>query len=228
MRRAVALFLVALSAGCGANPGKRVPREAANAIAGSPETITAIGSLTLLGTGTDFDGGAKFTVTSFRRVLNFRRRQMRQDQTRVLDPPAGAVPQRQTGGAEGQMAFRDDAPVGEPEAGWLRAALYHHPLGFLLAAFSTDAPLSNTRLEGNREAVDITIGGETYTLFIDGESKLPVRIVSRHGGTTMETSFSQYVNLHGYKLPARIVTRLDGRVTEDLTIEQQFAGASNP
>jgi len=217
LRLAVLISAVVLLAGCSANPGKQVPREAANAMTGSPETITAVSSLTIIGSGVD--------LASFKRVMNFRRGQLRQDQT-VL---RGAVPVRQVTGVEGKIAFDVDAAgkasvVPAQEAGMRRAELLHHPLGFLLAVFSRDGPLSNTRTEGNQKAVDITVDGVTYSLFIDSVSKLPSKIVSKAGDAAMETSFDKYVNLHGYKLPSRITTKVDGRVTEDLTIEQQFAG----
>jgi hypothetical protein len=224
VRSAALIFVVALLSGCSANPGKQVPREAANAMTGSPETLTAVTSLTLIGTGTDFEPD-KVTVASFKRVMNFRRGQLRQDQTVLLD----AVPERRLTGVEGKISFDvDDAGrasvVDGQEASLRRAELLHHPLGFLLAVFSRDAPLSNTRREASLEAVDITVDGVTYSLFIDDTTKLPVKIASKIGSVAMETSFDKYVNLHGYKLPSRFTTKIDQRVTEDLNIEQQFAG----
>lgn len=58
MRISIAIVVglnIALFAGCTANPEKRVPREAANAMTGSPETLTAVSGLTIESTGTSVD-----------------------------------------------------------------------------------------------------------------------------------------------------------------------------
>lgn len=227
MRSTALIVAMAVLAGCSANPEKRVAREAAVAMTGSPETITAITGLTIDGNGSGFDS-ALFTVSSFKRTMNFRRGQWRQELTRAT---AGGAPQIQITGLDGKIAYTID-PAGSParlpdeEVQQRRAILYHHPIGFLFAVFSKDAPVSNTRTEGGMEAVDMTIDGVTYTLFIDGATRLPAKIVSKaHNDVVMETSFAKYTDVHGYKLPSKITTKLDQRVIAELNIEQQFAGA---
>jgi hypothetical protein len=210
---------MAVLAGCSANPEKRVAREAAIAMTGSPETVTAIAGLTIEGNG-------------FKRTMSFRREQWRQELTQAA---ADRAPHIQITGFDGKAAYVID-PAGSParlseqEAKDGRAVLYHHPIGFLFAVFSKDAPVSNTRTEGGMEAVDMTMDGVTYTLFIDGATRLPTKIVSQAhdatpGDVVMETSFGKYTNVHGYKLPSRITTKVNQRVIADLNIEQQFAGA---
>jgi hypothetical protein len=222
VRSTALIVALAVLAGCSANPEKRVAREAAVAMTGSPETITAIAGLTIDGNGSGFDG-APFTVSSFKRTMNFRRGQWRQELARA---GADGAPQIQITGFDGKIAFTID-PAGSParlsdeEATQRRAILYHHPIGFLFAVFSKDAPVSNTR----PEAVDMIMDGVTYTLFIDATTRLPAKIVSKtRGDLVMETSFGEYTNVHGYKLPSKIITKLDQRVIAELNIEQQFAG----
>jgi hypothetical protein len=226
VRSTALIVAMAVLASCSANPDKRVAREAAVAMTGSPETITAIAGLTIDGNGSRFDG-APFTVSSFKRTMNFRRGQWRQELARAAD----GASQIQITGLDGKIAFNID-PAGSParlsdeEAQQRRAVLYHHPIGFLFAVFSKDAPVSNTRTEDGMEAVDMTIDGVTYSLFIDAATKLPAKIVSKaRGDAVMETSFGKYTNVHGYKLPSTITTRLDRRVIAEFKIEQQFAGA---
>ena len=231
MRSTALIVAIAVLAGCSANPEKRVAREAAIAMTGSPETVTAITGLTIEGNGSGFDS-APSTVTSFKRTMSFRREQWRQELTQAA---ADRAPHIQITGFDGKAAYVID-PAGSPArlseqgAKDRRAVLYHHPIGFLFAVFSKDAPVRNTRTEGGMEAVDMTMDGVTYTLFIDGATKLPAKIVSRahdatRGDVLMETSFGKYTNVHGYKLPSKITMKLDQRVIADLNVEQQFAGA---
>lgn len=227
MRPCLPFFAILLLAGCSANSEKRVAREAAAAMTGSPETLTAVSSLTLEGHGTGSDAEGAFTIASYTRSTSYRRSQWRQEQTRVIT--SGNVTQVLRSGFDGKSAY-DENPDGtiahlpQQEARRRRTEMYHHPVGLLLAVLSNAATLSNTRTEGNLEAVDITLGGLIYSLYIDAATKLPAKIVSTEAGEVMETSFSQYVTLHGYKLPGRIVTKRDGQVTTDLTITRQFAG----
>ena len=227
MRRWLPFFASLLLAGCSANSEKRIAREAAAAMTGSPETLTAVSSLTLEGHGTGADAEGTFTIASYTRTTNYRRSQWRQEQTRVTTSVSAGEVRRS--GFDGKRAYdenSDGAMVRRPEqeARRRRTEIYHHPVGLLLAVFSNAATLSNTRTEGALAAVDITLGGLTYSLYIDAATKLPAKIVSKDVGELIETSFSQYVTLHGYKLPGPIVTRRDGQVTSDLTITGQFAG----
>jgi hypothetical protein len=41
----------------------------------------------------------------------------------------------------------------------------------------------------------------------------------------IETAFPSYKTIHGYRLPSRIVTKINGQVIEDLKIDQQVASA---
>jgi len=227
MRPGLPFLAILLLAGCTANSEKRVAREAAAAMTGSPETLTAVSSLTLEGHGTGSDAEGTFTIASYTRSTSYRRSQWRQEQTRVTTP-ANAMQVRR-GGYDGKAAY-DENPDGtiarlpQQEARRRRTEMYHHPVGLLLAVFSNAATLNNTRTEGALAAVDITLDGVIYSLYVDAATKLPAKIVSKEAGELMETSFSQYVTLHGYKLPGRIITKRDGQVTSDLTITRQFAG----
>jgi hypothetical protein len=219
MKISVALLIAVLTA-CTTSPGKRVPREAANAMTGSAETLTAISALSIEGSGPG--------IASFKREMNFRRGQFRQDITRA--------PQREVSGLDGKGPYfiTPDgvaAKLSAEEANIIRAEMYHHPIPFLLAVFSRDIPAGNTRTEANMSAVDITMGGITHTMYIDGFNKLPVKIVSHvdsenGANVVMETRFDNYVNVHGYKLPSVMTRKLDNRVIFEIQIDQQHAGAA--
>src|SRR5207244_488231 len=103
----------------------------------------------------------------------------------------------------------------------LRSEVLRHPVGLLQAAFSGTITLSGTRSADGLDAVDLTVNGTRYTLFLDSVTKLPAKVVT----SNIETAFSSYKTIHGYKLPSRIVTKLNGQVVEDLKIDQQVASA---
>jgi hypothetical protein len=213
-----------LLAGCSTNPEKRVPRAAADAMTGSPWTLTAVASLTMEGSGVIHDAAQQFAVTSFKRVLNFRKRQWRGDMTVVSDSPRSS-PELLSMGLIGDHAFKRNIE-GEARDPQLKSEVLRHPIGFLQAAFSGTLPLSGTRSSGGMDAVDLTVDGTVYTLFLDSVTKLPAKI-SSPGDVAIETTFPSYKTIHGYKLPSRIVTKVGALVIEDLKIDQQVASADS-
>lgn len=220
MRILVAVAVAGL-AGCSANPQKEVARKAAKAMAGSPETLTAVVSLTMEGTGS-----LEESLVVFTRSISFRRERMREDVIRTGLPALVTA-------VDGNVAYRldrDGRPVweSEAEAADRRARIYHHPIGFLLAAFSGNTHLSENRAEGAEEAVDLTAGGDTYSLYVDSQTHLPTRVVSQRSGGVRETSFSRYQTVHGYTLPYHIVEKSDGQVVAEWSVERQFAGWDIP
>ncbi len=246
MRTAALSLLVFTLAGCTANPHKQFARDAANAMSGSPATLTVVGSITMEGTGPVYDpAGTKYAVKSFQRVLNFKRGgQWRQEEERVTEAPkdqgtkasaskagiarSDAGPQIVVRGVYGKTAFNVNpegtaASLPDQDVRDRREEIYQYPIGFLEAAFAKNSKLANQRTEGNEEAVDLTVDGITYTLYTDMSTKLPTRIVSktRNGESTLETSFDKYVKLRGYTLPTHIIMKVDQMVTADLKIDRQ-------
>jgi hypothetical protein len=217
--RSFGLMIAALTA-CTTTPGKRLPREAANAMTGSAETLTAISALSIEGSGPG--------MTSFKREMNFRRGQFRQEETRGS--------QREVSGLDGKAPYRISPEgiaekISDEQAKIIRAEMYHHPIPFLLAVFSRDVPACNTRTEGALEAVDITVNGITHTMYVNTSTKLPAKIVSHinaENGTNvvMETLFDQYVDVHGYKLPSEMTRKLDNQATFQIHLDVQHAGAA--
>lgn len=187
---------------------------------GSPETLTAVVSLTMEGTGSQEGSAVTFT-----RAISFRRERMREEVTRTgMAASVTAVDGNLAYRMDGERAVRES----DAEATNRRARIYHHPIGFLLAAFSANPQLGNTRVENGDEAVDLIAGGATYSLYIDSQTHLPTRIVSHESGRLRETSFSQYQRVHGYTLPYRIVEKMDGQVAAEWSIARQFAGWDMP
>ncbi len=225
--RAFAFLLIALAmAACSANPDKQVVREAATAMTGSPETVTAVNTLVLDGRGDAYQPESK--IAAFHESYNFRRRQWRMDMTRF---DSSATPQFGVQAFDRRTAF-DEGPSGSPrpadtsEAELRRAELYHHPVGFLFAALLRGSKLSNPRREAESESIDLTVENTVYTLSINSADKLPIRIASRTSrGQLIETFFSDYRKMQGYRMPARFERKMDGKTVFTLEAPRQYAGA---
>jgi len=75
--------------------------------------------------------------------------------------------------------------------------------------------------------VDITTAnGLKFTLAIDSMTKLPTRVVSMTDNTNLgdvaiETSFADYQDVNGLKLPARLTTKTDKYQTAELRVTKQ-------
>ena len=240
--RILILAVALLSGGCTANPDKRVPRAAAEAMTGSPQTIVDISPMLMIeGAGAMFNLGQnldpdadlpKFAVTRFQRVLQFGQGRWRQDVTRVPTYiTANTAPQRQITAVDGTIAFDTTADgmatrLGEQIGLDRRAELYHHPLGFLRAVFTQRGQVSNTRTEGSMAVVDMAVDGTTFTMYVDSTTNLPAKITSKVynvnlGDVVMESTFTDYMNVQGHQMPGRIITKLDKYVTSDINLTQQ-------
>jgi hypothetical protein len=225
MARSIAwLSLVALClSACSVNSQKDVARKAASAMTGSPETLTAVVNLTMEGKGRAYG----HPVDAFSRSITFRRERWRQEMTTVGLPTAisgmdGAVAYHLSG-SEGEIV-KESAAVAKAS----RAAIYSHPLGFLLACFSGNPQLSNTRKEDGQDAVDLTVDGVVYSLYLDPATNLPARIIAKSNGKTYGSVFGAYQKVHGYTLPYEITETIDGEVVAEWTIARQFPGPDVP
>jgi glyoxylase-like metal-dependent hydrolase (beta-lactamase superfamily II) len=93
------------------------------------------------------------------------------------------------------------------------------------------AVLTNPHTLGTERIVDVSIGGgRPFTLAIDGTSSLPTRVVSMTdnlnlGDVAIETSFSDYQDVGGLKLPTNITTKTDKWTTATLQVSKQTVDA---
>ena len=100
----------------------------------------------------------------------------------------------------------------------------HHPLAIVRAALDPASTLANPRTQDNQSVVDVTTpNGLAFTLAIDATSKLPTRVVSMSDNTNLgdvaiETSFEDYQDAGGLKLPARLTTKTDKYTTAELRV----------
>ena len=233
MKRMAWLVLIAAGAigGCTqATPEQQTIDDAAAALGGR-DRILAVKTLVLEGGGTNGNlgqdmtpdaTGQAFTVTDYRRALDAAGGRVRIEQTRAPNFTffQGQQPQKQVLGVDGDIAY-NVAPngmatrAGEAVAKDRRAESYHHPITIVRAALDPAARLANPRTQDNQSVVDITAAsGLMFTLAIDGTTKLPTRVVSMTDNTNLgdvaiETSFADYQDVNGLKLPARLTTKTD-------------------
>ena len=239
------IWVIALALGACAcappTPGMRAIDEVAAALGGR-DRVEAVRTLVLEGQGEQPNIGQNMSpesdlrvwkVTQYKRIVDLAEGRMRVQVTRVPAFPFVTPQQRQDFGVDGEVAYtiaaNGMATRGSDQVVWdRRAEMLHHPLTVVRAALADGARVDNLRRQSNGwDAVDIIAPrGETVTLSIDPSTKLPATVMSAAyhpnlGDVVIETTFSEYQDVNGLRLPAHVVTRLDRFVRDDLRFSTQ-------
>jgi glyoxylase-like metal-dependent hydrolase (beta-lactamase superfamily II) len=239
--RAVMLTAAVTSACSMATPERQIIDDAAAALGGR-DRILAVKTLVIEGGGANGNLGQDltpernvqtFTLTDYKREIDVAGGRMRVEQTRTPTFPyfQGQQPQRQILGVAGDVGY-NVAPTGAATrvpnnvANDRRVEIFHHPLTIVRAALGPDATLANARTANEQRVVDVTTKGLTFTLAIDATTNLPTRVVSMAdnlnlGDVAIETAFSDYQDVGGLKLPARLTTTTDRVMTVDIHAAKQ-------
>lgn len=237
----LAVWLAA--AGCGAPldtaASRRAVEDAAAALGGL-DRIGALKSIAMEGAGVTFNlgqdltpeaTGQTFTIAGYRRVLSFTANALRTEQTRTPAFPyfQGPAAQKQLMGVDGDIGY-NISPLGvsvrvsEAVTRQRRTEMLHHPVAMIRAALDAGTQMAAPRTEQQEQIIDLTTAsGQRVTLALDATTHLPTRVSTPSydanlGDITLETRFSDYRDVAGVKLPARIVTKSDRFVTSDLTM----------
>ena len=242
-RTILALFtMLALSACAQAPPEQQIVNDAATALGGIAR-VQAVKTIVIEGTGTNGNLGQDmtpdatsqaFNLTGYKRAIDVAGGRMRIEQTRTPTFAyfQGQQSQKQVLGIDGGVGY-NIAPngtatrVANAAAGDRRADLYHHPLTIVRAALDAATVLSNPRTHDNERIVDVAlVSGLKFTLAIDSATKSPTRVVSMSdnlnlGDVAIETSFTEYQDVNGMKLPARLTTKTDRWTTVDIKVSRQ-------
>src|SRR5262249_3175367 len=204
---------------------------------GGGDRISAVRTIVIEGDGANGNLGQDltternvqtFTLTDYKREIDVAGSRTRVEQTRTPTFPyfQGQQPQRQILGVADDVGYKI-GPTGTgtrgPNAGanGSRVEIFHHPLTIVRAAFAPDATLANARTANGQKVVDVITKGLTFTLAIDSTTNLPTRVVSMAdnlnlGDVAIETAFSDYQDVGGLKLPARLTTTTDRVMTVDI------------
>ena len=242
MTRTYALvFVAALAAGCSsASPERQVIDDAAAALGGASR-IQALTALHIIGSGSAPNAGQNrmpddelpvWKVTEHTRAIDLANDRTRVQQFREAQFQfAGATTQRITQGLDGIVAY-NAAPngtmtrAGDAAARDRRVELLHHPITVVRAALNPTAKLANPRTEGALQLVDITTApGDTVTLAIDQSTHLPSKVTSMSdnanmGDVAIVTTFADYEDVDGVKLPRKLTTMMDKYLQLDLQVSK--------
>src|SRR5688572_15452708 len=223
--------------GC-ASQEMSVIKGAADAV-GDEASIKAVNTLVVEGSGENFNLGQnlnpegplpKLTVSSSKRSIDYANGRWRLEQERTPTyVTANTTPnQKQVLGVDGDVAYNVAATgaatrSAEQVAKDRRSELYHHPVGALRAALSDGAQVTNARKEGDDDVVDVTVGGDTFTLYVNSTTKLPTKVVTMTynanlGDVALTTEFSDYAEAGGMTLPGKIVSKTDKYTVADISV----------
>jgi len=239
MSRLVALVAIVIASGCGsAPPEKQVIADAAQALGGA-DRLAAVKSLGIEGMGTAPNAGQNrmpydelpvWKVTEYKRTIDLANGRTLVQQVREAQFLfAGDLVQRQTQGLDGNVAYNRDASgtatrAGDAAARERRVELLHHPITVMRAALDPAAKLANLREEDTEQLVDVTTAsGDAVTLALSSQTHLPVRVVSMSdnanmGDVAIVTTFADYEDVGGVKLPRRLTTMMDEYLQLDVTV----------
>jgi glyoxylase-like metal-dependent hydrolase (beta-lactamase superfamily II) len=234
-----AVLCLAASACTRTTPEQQMVDDAAAALGGR-DRILAVKTLVLEGEGLNGNLGQdmtpeaaaqSFKVSDYRRAIDVAGLRMRIEQTRTPDFTyfQGQAPQKQIQGLDRDVAYNVAANGNAARASNAVAKdrlveLHHHPLTALRVALDPASTLSNPRTVDNQRVVEVAGPNRlTFTLATDAVTNLPTRIVSmidnpNLGDVALETTFADYQDVGGLKLPARLTTKTDNVTTVDLRI----------
>jgi hypothetical protein len=248
MTRTCALFVIALIAGAcsSASPERKIVDDAAAALGGA-DRIQALTALEITGSGPAPNAGQNrlpddelpvWHVSEHTRAIDLANSRTRVRQRREAKFQfAGATVQRVAQGLDGDVAYNvaTDGKMtraGDAAARDRRIELLHHPITIVRAALDPAATLANPRTEGSEQLVDITTAkGDALTLATDQSTHLPSRVLSmaanaNMGDVAIVTTFADYEDVDGVKLPRRLTTMMDKYLQFDLQVAKNTIGGN--
>ena len=240
-----ALFTTLALAGCSRPTPEQQFIDDATAALGGRSRIEAVKTLTIEGGGVNYNLGQDmkpdaanqtFEITGYKRQIDVINGRQRVEQTRTpkFTYFQGPQPQTQIQGLDGEVAFNVNAAGTAARMAGLgardrHADFYHHPLTLLATAINPKTTVTNVRTVGAVRQGDITTAaGPVVTLTIDAVG-LPLSASSNAynanlGDVVITTTFSDYQDISGLKLPARMAGKVDDFTTWELQASRQVIG----
>ncbi|HEV3139986.1 MAG TPA: MBL fold metallo-hydrolase [Vicinamibacterales bacterium] len=179
--------------------------------------------------------GQAFELFGYKRSVDVNAGRVQIEQTRTPNFVyfQGQQSQHQLFGVDGEIGYniaadRTPARIADAAARDRLTDLYHHPIVAVRAALIPGAKLSNPRTASGQRIVDVLSDRKiAYTLAIDARTNLPTRVVSMTDNTNLgdvaiETTFADYRDVNGLKMPFRITTKTDRYTTTDIRVRRQF------
>jgi len=241
MKRTVLVLVVAI-AGCTPPTAEQQFVNDAMTALGGRNRVEAVKTLTIDGEGLNYNLGQDmkpeaatqtFAISAYQRqidIVNGRQR-VRQTRTPKFTYFQGPQPQTQILALDGEVAFNIN-PAGQASRLAALAAtdrrhdLYHHPLKLLRSTLDPKTTLAGLRTAGAVRQADIkTAAGPLLTLTIDAAG-VPLSISSKAyhanlGDVVMTTTFGDWQDVSGLKLPGRFTTKVDEFTTTEIRATAQ-------
>ena len=237
-----ALLATLTLAGCAQPTPQHQFMNDAYAALGGRARIEAVKALTIEGTGLNYNMGQDikpdaatqtFAITGYQRQIDIVNGRQRVKQTRTprFAYFQGQQAQPQIQGLDGEVAFNVSAAGAATRLGGLAAVdrhadLYHHPLVLVRATVDPKTTVTNVRTMGAvRQAEITTAAGPVLTMTIDAAG-VPLSISSNAyhanlGDVVLTTTFADYQDVSGLKLPRRLVGKVDDFTTWEIQATTQ-------
>ena len=235
------IAIAALATACSSPPPEQQLVADAAAALGGADRLRGLTSISVQGEGDAPNVGQNrmpdselpnWKVTEYRRTTDLAndRTDMTQKRTAQFQF-AGALVQRQHQAQDGDVAV-NYPPEGPPVRGTeaqardRRREALHHPVAAVRAALADGSQVSNFRVDGDNDVVDVrTSHGDVIQLSVSRATKLPVRVamLDAHpnlGDVIVATAFSDYQEVTGVKMPKRLTTTIDKYPQFDLRVSK--------
>lgn len=229
--------------GCSSTPKSAEDQFLDDAIAaiGGRANIDTLKSLVIEGTGVNYNIGQDmrpeastqtFELTSYARQIDIDngRQILEQVRTPKFAYFQGPQPQRQLQALDGEVAFNvsesgQSARLSQWPERDRRTEFLHHPATALKIATSPVVTMANVRSMGAMRQADFTFNDRTWTVTIDGGG-MPLSVSNRSyspnlGDVVITTTFADYQDVSGLKLPTRLVTTVDDFTTAEIRVTKQ-------
>ena len=244
--RALGALLISITlAGCtNKTPEQQFIEDAQKAIGGRA-LIDQVTTIAIEGSGVNYNLGQdmkpeahdqQFAITGYMRKIDVAQGKQRIEQTRTPKFPyfQGQQAQTQVMGLDGDYAFNVNpqgvatrvAPAAEFDR---RVEFMHHPVTALRAVTTRSTGMSKVRAVGAARQADFEFRDRRWTMTIDAAG-LPLSISSASyhpnlGDVVLTTTFAQYEDVNGLKLPKVITGKVDDFTTYEITASKQFVDA---
>jgi hypothetical protein len=241
MNRAYCAFLAAsLLCACRKAPELTAVQSAATALGGK-DKIQSVRTLTIEGSGKNGNIGQNVTpeapltiwkVSGFSQTRDLENKRMRTEQVRTAQFPfALSTLAKQSLSLDGNVAWNTTSEgassrLADTAATGRQLELLHNPVAIVRAALDPTTKVTNFRKQGNLELIDLTTAaGQILSLRIDSGTGLPASVSSvtdqpNLGDVTLETSFSEYQDVDGLKLPMHLTAKLDQWMLSDIRVSK--------
>lgn len=209
---------------------------------GGRAKVEAVKSIVIEGSGVNYNLGQdmkpeaatqQFAITNYKREFDVEQGRQRVEQTRTPKFAYFQGPQAQTQiqVLDGDVAFNVGANGAATRLGTAtaerdrRTDFFHHPITALKAATAPITRIANVRTVGAVRQADFAFRDRVWTMTIDAAG-LPLSVSSKTyhpnlGDVVMTTTFADYQDVNGLKLPATLTGKVDDFTTYEIRAAKQ-------